>query len=70
MCQKKGRFLRLANAKAPARSLSMMEPVLAPKCSEKKDCTVGCERTATVPPTTVSAPATAVNRVAADMVKE
>ena len=68
ICQKNGKFLRLAKAKAPARSLSMMGPVFAPKRSEKKDCTVGCERKAMVPPTTVSAPATAGNRVAADMV--
>lgn len=70
MCQKPGTFLRLANAKAAAQSLSMVDPALEPKRSVKKCCTVGCERNAKAPPTTARAPATAGNRVAADMVEE
>lgn len=70
MCQKPGTFLRLANAKAAAQSLSMVDPALEPKRSVKKCCTVGCERSAKAPPTTARAPATAGNRVAADMVEE
>lgn len=70
MCQKPGTFLRLANAKAAAQSLSMTDPALEPKRSVKKCCTVGCERNAKAPPTTARAPATAGNRVAADMVEE
>lgn len=70
MCQKPGTFLRLANAKAAAQSLSMVDPALEPKRSVKKCCTVGCEKNAKAPPTTARAPATAGNRVAADMVEE
>lgn len=70
MCQKPGTFLRLANAKAAAQSLSMVDPALEPKRSVKKCCTVGCERNAKAPPTTARAPATAGNRVAADMFEE
>lgn len=70
MCQKPGTFLRLANAKAAAQSLSMVDPALEPKRAVKKCCTVGCERNAKAPPTTARAPATAGNRVAADMVEE
>lgn len=47
-----------------------MDPALEPKRSVKKCCTVGCERNAKAPPTTARAPATAGNRVAADMVEE